>query len=217
MKPYAAMMAKTLAMLLLLPWCGAASAQGTRSHEDVRQNRQYLHEQWVRLGSAFDAEEAAALLEPGRGSLKGVLGFTEKGLRRRTTVADREWVQLFPMTRYMQEMVRVFDMENGGDPSVHRVPMKYSARVLTDRNGNFEFHGLKPGRYLLIGRVPYSFTVSHKVDSGQRQFSYSPMFGTGTISPVYTTVESRHADVLWITRVVEVKEGAPTRFEPVGR
>ncbi|NCT70757.1 MAG: hypothetical protein GXC75_07415 [Xanthomonadaceae bacterium] len=187
----------------------------TRALEDLRAEQMRLHQQWIRLEAMFDPEATAAALAPGEGSLRGVIGFRQRsGLRKQNVTADREWVQLFPMTPYMQEMVKTFRMEGDESPRVHQRAARYSARVITDTKGNFEFHGLKPGRYFLISKVPYGRRISYQVDSGERQISYSPMFGTGSITPIYSEVRTEIPDTAWITRIVEVKAGSPTLFQP---
>lgn len=222
---------RSLVLALSLVLCaGDALAQmrqatrqiGSRSNHADNARIMAEQQQWDRLESAFDPAEAAAMLEPGDGSLRGVLGFSQRtGILKRTTVtADREWVELFPVTGYMQQMIDTFRLAEPGQgrPHVHTVPAKYSGRVLTDRQGRFEFHGLKPGRYFLVGRVPYTVRTVTQVDTGEREISYSytPAFGsgTGTISPVYRKEYGVASDERWVTAIVEVGQGTATIFEP---
>src|SRR5690606_4482806 len=92
-----------LASALLVMSMNPAQAQiHQRSGHSLEDQRRGAQVQWERLEKQFNPQEAAAMLEPGNGSLKGVMGFSERaGLRRRTVVADREWVELFPLTSYL--------------------------------------------------------------------------------------------------------------------
>lgn len=167
------------------------------------------------------------MLEPGNGSLKGVMRYSQRGgstladrlwnmLDRTTIVADREWVELFPVSGHMEQMIATYDMAraDGIRPHVHVEAAKFPARALTDREGDFEFHGLKPGRYFISGRIPFTATTVTRVDTGQRNISYSPMFGTGSVDPVYRNEYGSVADEQWVTAIVEVKPGAATVFAP---
>lgn len=205
----------SMALVLLAAPVSAQIFQDSR--HTAQERRQMLDALWERLGREFDAQQAAELLEPGNGSLQGVMGFSERfGLRRRTVVADREWVELFPMTPYMQQLIEGFGLDKleNGRPQIHVEAAKFSGRVLTDRQGNFQFHGLKPGKYFLVSQVPYKYRTVTEVDTGSRSFSYSAMTGSGTISPIYDEIYGIASDTRWVAQIVEVKDGQATEFTP---
>lgn len=208
--------------------CSCALALGwpQRTEAQIRQYSRHAEADSVRAEAAkqnqidalFDAREAELALELGSGGIKGVMGFWDRqGLLKKTLTADREWVMLFPMTRYMQAWHAVHGNELA-PANMLAEAMRYRAQVVTDRHGNFEFRGLRPGMYLLLGQVPFSYDTYQTVDTGQRQISYSGWAGTGMISPVHKAIRAGVAHTMMpVVELVEVKEGEVTDFKPPKR
>lgn len=167
---------------------------------------------------AFDAKEAEQLLEPGAGSLRGVLKASSKGgllQRSKSVYADREVVYLLPMTSYLhqffQQYGRQMDFLNR-----RRLSPKakiYTARVFTDRHGAFEFKGLKPGKYFLYATMPYAVDGVIREETGGRRYTIDYLSGTATSSPIYrerdTKIELEHE----FNIIVDVHADRPTVLE----
>ncbi len=178
-----------------------------------------------RVDALFDPAEAESLLELGSGRIHGVMGF-RFSLRQswkmdqlipKKLTADRELVFLFPMTRYMQAWLDTYghDSRLAAPGNLSMAAWRYRGQVLTDRDGSFTFNGLKPGRYLIFGSVPYSYNTYQRVDTGVRTFSYSAWMGSGSINPVYKTVSAGKASaVAPILAIIEVKDDQVTTYEP---
>ncbi|MCD9005707.1 carboxypeptidase-like regulatory domain-containing protein [Luteimonas sp. XNQY3] len=211
--------------VLLILYAHAVQAQVRSASRHVADDRaRAAQAQQQHLNQLFDRGELESMLELGNGGLRGVMGHSEKagrslaGLLSRptTAVADREWVFLLPMTRYVQ----AWHQSVGGRiltrdlRTLHPDAWKYAGRVRTDTQGNFEFAGLKPGRYLVFAEFPVGFDVVENVDTGRRTISYSPAFGAGSIDPVYQKVYSRDSVVIVADQVVDVREGQTTRYRP---
>lgn len=168
------------------------------------------------LQASFDTEEAERLLEPGSGSLRGSLQLSvDKGLLRKKEafVARNQLVVLLPMTSYM----RAWEKKYGSNPVVGAMfinprVVDYSARVLTDTQGNFEFRGLKPGRYLLVSEIPYKQDVTVRTDTGQTRHDIDWFNSTITSSPIYRENRVRVDQSHDVYTIVEINEGAETRF-----
>ncbi|WP_440977160.1 hypothetical protein [Pseudoxanthomonas winnipegensis] len=168
------------------------------------------------LQASFDTEEAERLLEPGSGSLRGNLQLAvDKGLlkKKETFVARDQLVVLLPMTSYM----RAWEAKYGKNPVIGAMfinprVVAYSARVLTDTQGNFEFRGLKPGRYLLVSEIPYKQDVTVRTDTGQTRHDIDWFNSTITSSPIYRENRVRVDQSHDIYAIVEINEGAETRF-----
>ena len=137
--------------------------------------------------------------------------------------ADREWVILLPMTPHVTawfeahsaDDVRWGEREIGGlNPEV----WQYAGRVRTDSQGNFQFDGLMPGRYLVLAHFPVEYTARRTYATGEYsvEYSYSPMFGSGSgaIKPITRTERYQSQMYVWISEVVDVKPGVPTIFMP---
>lgn len=174
------------------------------------------HEQ---LEALFDRGEASAALELGTGSIKGVMGFWDrpKGLltSRTTFLADREWVMAYPMTRYIQAWFAAYAGNIHAVDEMFGEARPYCAQVITDREGNFEFKGLKPGAYVLVSTVPYSLSTYETRDTGVRNISYSPWMGAGTSSPVYQKVRTGSRTYeMPIAQMIEVRDGQVATFNP---
>ena len=186
-----------------------------------------------RIASLYDPREMARAMELGTRTLRGTMGVRDKqgvgGLVARllkgnsVATADREWVILLPMTPHVTAW---FDAHNADDrrPGEREIGglnpdvWQYAGRVRTDSQGNFQFDGLMPGRYLVLAHFPVEYTAHRTYTTGEYsvQYSYSPMFGSGSaaIKPVTRTERYQKNIYVWISEIVDVKPGAPTIFTP---
>lgn len=205
----------------------SASRHEAQDRADVRNAIQ------DRTASLYDPAEMARAMELGAGTLRGIMGVRDKqgieGLLARllkgnaVAKADREWVFLLPMTPHVTAW---FDAYNADDRRLGEPEMgglnpdvwQYAGRARTDSEGNFQFDGLMPGRYLLLAHFPVEYTARRTYETGEYsiEYSYSPMFGSGSgaIRPVTRTERYKKNMYVWISEVVEVKPGAPTIFAP---
>lgn len=186
-----------------------------------------------RTASLYDPAEMARAMELGTGTLRGIMGVRDKqgieGLLARLlkgnsiATADREWVFLLPMTPHVTAWFeahnaddrRLGEREMGGlNPEV----WQYAGRAMTDSEGSFQFDGLMPGRYLVMARFPVEYTARRTYATGEYsvEYSYSPMFGSGSgaIRPVTRTERYQNNMYVWISEIVDVKHGTPTIFTP---
>ncbi|KFN41264.1 hypothetical protein N789_05080 [Arenimonas oryziterrae DSM 21050 = YC6267] len=131
--------------------------------------------------SQADIAESIAQLEMGPHTLTGRPGATRaaladagkrRGLFSRGAKSERVYTQnqpviLIPYTRRVEAIV----LKYNGDPFPVLSSLgelgNYTARALTDANGEFHFRGLKPGRYLLSTTVPYEAAVTIREDTGR--------------------------------------------------
>lgn len=218
-------MAALTATLMLLPQPGDAQVRSASRHA-ARDQAEAAHARHAHLQELFDVRETEAAMELGNGSLRGVMAHAMKPGRRlakllsrtSTAVADREWVFLLPMTAHVDAWYRTADNPNLREHDfklLHPGIWKYAGRVRTDTEGNFEFSGLKPGRYLVFAEFPVVFETESWEDTGRRSISYSYAFGSGSIDPVYRKVYGEQYQVIKVGQVVTVREGAPTSYRAV--
>lgn len=210
--------------VLLATQVASAQVRSASRHEAGEQAQQARFRDQHIMG-LYDQEELEAMMELGNGSLRGVMGYTVKARsplarllsRGATAVADREWVFLLPMTAHVQAWYDAYGLSfsNHHLRKLHPDVWKYAGRVRTDREGNFEFAGLRSGQYLVWAEFPVVYETVQQVDTGQRTVSYSPAFGTGSIDPVYRKVHGTREYVVTPGKLVSVKEGTTTRFKPV--
>lgn len=217
--------ALTAALVMMVPAQQADAQVQSASRHAADDQARAMQVQWERIGSMYDRAELEAMMELGNGSLRGVMGYSTKPgrslarllSRTATAVADREWVFLLPVTSYVQAW---YDANEGIlEPfylrQLNPEVWKYAGRVRTDTQGNFEFSGLKPGRYLVFAEFPVILETEHQEDTGRRSISYSPMFGSGSIDPVYRTVRGTQYTTLMAGQIVTVREGTTTTYRPV--
>ena len=203
MKVFVAVSCLALAGLLY-----TAPAFGQKVHQRSR------HESASDINKLFDPQQAEELLSPGEGSLSGILklGYKPGLLRKKQIIyADREIVYLFPMTSYTQAWLEKWkdDMTLGMVFLAPEATM-YTARTFTDRQGKFQFRGLKPGKYFFHAAVPYAVDGVRREDTGNRKYSINYMAGTATSSPIYKETDVKLDLEQKINVVVEVKAGVPT-------
>jgi hypothetical protein len=203
------------------------------SRHEVQDRIDLQNEQIGRIASLYDKDETARAMELGNGSLRGTMGVSDKlGARdllhrllkgKSVALADREWVFLLPMTPHVEAWFKANN--EGGQRVDGRVVgglnpevWKYMGSARTDSRGNFQFDGLKPGRYLILAHFPVEYTAQRTYATGDSviEFSYSPMYGSGggSIRPVTRTERYQSTEYVWISEEVTVKPGVVTVFTP---
>ncbi|MGY1409652.1 MULTISPECIES: hypothetical protein [unclassified Luteimonas] len=214
-----------LSCVMLLATQVASAQVRSASRHAVEEQAQAERGQEQRIMERYDARELEAMMELGNGSLRGVMGYSIKPgrslarmlSRAATAVADREWVFLLPMTAHVEAWHDAYGLSFSSHHlrKLHPDIWKYAGRVRTDREGNFEFAGLKPGRYLVWAEFPVTFETERHVDTGRRSVSYSPAFGSGSIDPVYRREFGTQSGTVTPGQLVTVREGAATTFRPL--
>ena len=222
-----------LSVLLLLVTAPGATQVRSASRHDLQDRMDVRDASRERIASLYDADEMTHAMELGAGSLRGTMGVIDKqgieGLLGRllkgksVALADREWVTLLPMTPHVEAWFnanneaerRMGEAAVGGlNPEV----WQYAGRTRTDSRGNFQFDGLKPGRYLILSHFPVEYSAHRTYETGEYavEFSYSPMFGagSGSIRPVTRTERYQSTMYVWVSEVVEVKSRVVTSFAP---
>ncbi|UXA54404.1 carboxypeptidase-like regulatory domain-containing protein [Xanthomonas prunicola] len=168
------------------------------------------------LQARFDTEEAERLLEPGSGSLRGKLEISiKKGMLKKNEkfVAQYQLVTLLPMSSYM----RAWEKKYSKDPSLGMIfidgrVLPFSARAITSADGSYEFRGLKPGRYLMIAKIPYKLDVVIRNETGQTRHDIDWFNNTITSSPIYKSSKARVEQEHNIFTIIEIKDAAETVF-----
>lgn len=223
-----------LVMVAVTLSLGQACAQvRSASRHEVADLASQRKEQRDRIVSLYDADEMERAMDLGAGSLRGTMGVSDKqGIEgalgrllrgKSTALADREWVTILPLTPHVEAWFKANDEAErrigeesvgGLNPDVWR----YAGLVRTDSRGNFQFDGLKPGRYLVLAHFPVEYTARRTHATGEYavDYSYSPMFGSGsgTIRPVTRTERYQSAMYVWVSEMVSVKSGEVTVFSP---
>lgn len=184
----------------------------TAAHAEVIQPNQSLA-----VKVPFDTDEAERLLEPGPSTFKGRLETTfKKGLATKTQhfYGARQQITLLPMTSYLQ----AWDKKFGKDPLtgvtfIDNYVVPYSARTISDKDGNFEFPGLKPGKYLMLAEIPYKVDGYMRQDTGKIQYDINWAASTITESPIYDTKKAKLDLIHYIYKIIEVKDDGITLFK----
>jgi hypothetical protein len=86
-------------------------------------------------------------------------------------------------------------------------PLAYSHGIVakvTDDQGNFEFRGLKPGRYYLEASIAFTQQLSEKVQTGTELVAVE---GNIYTNPVYTRQQYHRTDRGFVEAFVEVPAG----------
>lgn len=202
--------------------CPAFGQVSSASRHSESERRAAARNEYLRMEGLFDKQELESMLELGNGSLRGVMAYRERpGVRLRkmlsrpaTALADREWVTLFPMTRYVQAWLESQGgyVSRDGLSSLNPEMWKYAGRVRTDRKGYFEFDGLKPGRYLVFADFPVRVHEVERVDTGKRAVTYYGHY-SGIIEPVYKEVRRDNVTDVLVDQVIEVRPGVPTTYK----
>lgn len=176
--------------------------------------------------SQADIAESIAGLEMGNHTLTGRPGATRtvladagkrRGLFSRGPKTERVYthnqtVVLWPYTRLVEAIV----VKYNGDPFLVTSSLgelgQYTARSLTDANGEFRFRGLKPGRYLLSIRVPYEAAVTVREDTGRTRTEttfetdgYNIIGADSVTSKVYDYRQATSGLEHHVFKIVEVK------------
>jgi hypothetical protein len=167
----------------------------------------------------FDPVEAKTMLEPGKATLKGRTFVTHQSRSRgkERIYGNTQTVYLFPMTTYARNV-----LEKAGNRTLVIMMLskaqEHTARVITDKSGNFTFRGLKSGQYLLLTSIPYEADVKVREDTGRtrtRTQYNTDWFGnvissTGITEPIYKYREATSNLEHRIFKLVEVKDGNVT-------
>jgi hypothetical protein len=170
----------------------------------------HAKDDYVFPSGAFDAAQAAAQLEPGTSTIRGIAlakemdtSFTGINL----STGHRAWsgtlVTLFPRTPYLEEWLKL--RKKHGNRAVlsnqvfcHRVITRVTAK------GEFEFTDLKPGKYYIEAIVNYVQKTATDVQTG----TSSLVNGGGQVissAPIYTTVYGSYSASRLATAFVQIE------------
>lgn len=165
----------------------------------------------------FDEAATAHALEPGAASVRGVastksntIGQGESILRSlaKSYLAPRgTTVTLFPATPYFEEWYALRKKHRDGKKLAVMSNLAYSYRIVTkvvDNQGNFEFRGLKPGKYYLEASIVFTQQLSQRVQTGTE---ISASDGNLFVNPIYTRYAYAKADRGFVEEFIEVPPG----------
>jgi hypothetical protein len=198
---------KPFRLLLLLKLCLAVlHAQSPRPEPE-----------YVFPATPFDAEATRLALEPGPATLRGVastksntIGKGEGFLRSLTKsypARKGATIALFPRTAYFDEWHALRKKHAKGPKLAVMSPLAYSHRIVakvTDDQGNFEFRGLKPGRYYLEASIVFTQELSEKVQTGTELVAVD---GNIYINPVFTRQYYHRSDRGFVETFIEIPAG----------
>lgn len=159
----------------------------------------------------FDSIEAKKAIAYGTTTINGV-AFTKprNNLGFKAPLADRIYanhimVELFPLTPYFEEWYNLKKKEENikrkkyvfMDTEAYR----YRLTCETNSKGEFVFPKMKPGKYVIMGTLPYNTSGSYDKYSGSGYNNYGGR--TDYYDRQYYTIT--HSDFL--IQIIEVKEG----------
>ncbi|MBS2035194.1 hypothetical protein JST97_09395 [bacterium] len=169
----------------------------------------------------FNPAEAEELLAPGEASLTGRIFTVTNGRKALISFFEKRKygnnlvVYLLPMTGHVKAVT-----EGVADDQLFYVVLSkldpqaegWSARVMTDEEGNFRFRALKPGKYLLMATIPYKTEVyNHEYQGEMTTTTYLNNVPIGFSSEsIYKDGPSREIDLdHYIVRMVTVEADQP--------
>lgn len=165
---------------------------------------------------AFDAQQATEMLTSGGASVRGrAYVISKRGLlNQEKTYAKSRIISLFPMTPYLQAWYDRYKNDIfAGRFELNPATSTYSARVLADDEGRFQFRGLKPGRYLLFTEIPFTTTVRIRQDTGRTRSTvqvFSDWSAEVTTEPIYRSRKVKRDFTGMVHRIVEIKQDGTT-------
>lgn len=181
-------------------------------------NAQYKQEEYQKYPeqnifpkTKFDSLQAKSAIAYGETTVKGV-AFTKpktsygyKAPLAERIYANHITVELFPLTPYLQEWYNLKDKEENlkknkivfMDNSAYR----YRITCETNSKGEFSFPKMKPGKYVIIGTLPWTNTQSYDQYTGSGYGNYGDR--TDYYERQYYT--TTHSDFL--KQIIEVKAG----------
>ncbi len=156
----------------------------------------------------LDSAEAKAAIAVGETTIKGV-AFTKpktiygyKAPLAERIYANHILIELFPMTPYYQEWYNLKKNEENLKKNkivyMDRAAYKYRVTCETNSKGEFTFPKMKPGKYLIVGTLPWYNTKSYD------QYTGSGYGNNGSVTDYYQRqyYSTTHSDFLM--EVVEV-------------
>lgn len=125
---------------------------------------------------------------------------------------ENQKVIIFPYTPYLDEYMKLsrkYTSKNDGktyqidvDPRLY----KYSIYSMTGKNGFFQFHKMKPGKYFIYAERTLSGSVNKSYDTGERSIHQDPYQGT-TITKHMELRPVKWQTLATFEQFIEIKEG----------
>lgn len=160
----------------------------------------------------FNSNQAENALKKGTCSIKGMAFAVDAIAGERVMAREGTLVILFPYTDYLDEWLNLTNKYKNKIHSVYLLPevFKYRKETTTDRNGNYSFSNLKPGKYYIETIVDYNTTALETEQTGTYNFCNMDRYGnmTGGSVPTYGVYTYKYATAKRLFKVVEIdKEG----------
>lgn len=159
----------------------------------------------------FQKESAYQNLTAGTSSIRGVAYVTDP-MGSGTYYAHGSMVVLYPVTDYLAEWLRLSDKFKSTPHEIYMPAEVFETRkeTIADKNGNFFFDGLKPGKYYLETVVKYQ---SVGVASQQNGTVVGIMGGVPYSYPTYGHYEYNYNTQKRVSKKVDIE--APNQMLPV--
>lgn len=159
----------------------------------------------------FDSLDAKKRLAVGTTSMQGV-AFTKPKTKfgYKAPLADRIYanhivVELFPLSPYFQEW---YDLKRGKENLKKNIIVfmdnaayRYRLTCETNNRGEFTFPKMKPGKYILVGNLPWTSSGSYD------QYTGSGYGSNGGRTDYYQRQYYSNSHNDFLMEIVEVKEG----------
>lgn len=159
----------------------------------------------------FDSIAARNALAYGKTTVKGV-AFTKPktSFGYKAPLADRIYanhiiVELFPLTPYFEEWYNLKKKEENLKKNIivymDNSAYRYRLTCETNARGEFTFPKLKPGKYVMVGTLPWSQTNSYNQYKGSGYGNYGGR--TDYYEQQYYTITNSD----FLMQIIEVNEG----------
>lgn len=159
---------------------------------------------YVLPASAFDEAAAATQMEPGTAVIHGTAFIKGK---RGINVADKgDNLMLFPLTPYFQEYLEL-KKKNTRKKVATISDVAYTYRIegkYLSEKGEFEFRGLKPGKYYIQTYIMVDRRRTVNVQTGSKGW-FNVYQGTFGVEPVYTAYWQHYQVEDEVGSIVEVR------------
>lgn len=154
-----------------------------------------------------------------QGLAKGTTTLTGKAITQATPGKSKKWalgaatliginvtVELYPLTPYFEEWYNLKQKKESWQKRryvyMDTEAYKYKLTAVTNEKGQFEFHNLKPGKYVLFTIIPWKERVSKRYYNGSQFDGNSGMMVNYYTNDNYTV--QQHSRVM---RIIEIEEG----------
>ncbi|CAH8286633.1 antitoxin component YwqK of YwqJK toxin-antitoxin module [Mariniflexile fucanivorans] len=163
----------------------------------------------------FDSNQAENALQKGASTIKGMAYAIDVVAGQRVLAREGTLILLFPYTNYLHEWLNLTNKNKNNIHSVYLLPEVFNVRreTTTDRNGNYSFSNLKPGKYYIETIVDYNATALETTQTGTYSFYNMDRYGnmSGGSIPTYGIYSYQYATAKRLFKVVEIENSGDVK------